>query len=75
MYLTHTHALLHVDSAVTGGLHDLPIVRAGKTGTTDAAGQCLLSIVNIHQRQYVVVLLHSLDRYADMHTILDTIAD
>ncbi len=61
--LTHTHALLHADTAV----------KAGKTGTTDAAGECLLSIVNADRRQYAVVLLRSADRYADMRLVLDTL--
>lgn len=59
--LTHTHALLHAE--------DSPIV-AGKTGTTDGAGQCLLSIVHHANRRYLVVLLSSEDRYADMRRIL-----
>lgn len=58
--LIHTHRMLHEDSFVI----------AGKTGTTDAAGECLLSIVDEHDRRYVVVLLHSRDRYADMRAIL-----
>jgi serine-type D-Ala-D-Ala carboxypeptidase (penicillin-binding protein 5/6) len=59
--LTHTHALLHAEGS--------PIV-AGKTGTTDGAGQCLLSIVHHANRRYLVVLLSSEDRYADMRRIL-----
>lgn len=59
MLLSHTHQLLHEDSFVI----------AGKTGTTDAAGQCLLSIVEVHGRRYVIVLLHSEDRYRDMRAI------
>ncbi len=49
MTLSHTHTLLH-------GNHSSVI--AGKTGTTDGAGQCLLSIVEEKNRKYVVVLLH-----------------
>jgi D-alanyl-D-alanine carboxypeptidase len=58
--LSHTNELLHEDSFVI----------AGKTGTTDDAGQCLLSIVSEKGHDYVVVLLHSRDRYRDMHVIL-----
>lgn len=58
--LSHTHMLLHSDSAVT----------AGKTGTTNAAGQCLISLVEDHNKSYIVVLLNSLHRYNDMQTIL-----
>jgi D-alanyl-D-alanine carboxypeptidase (penicillin-binding protein 5/6) len=58
--LTHTHTLLHEDSAVI----------AGKTGTTQAARQCLLSIVKEGDREYVVVLLGSRERYGDMRGFL-----
>lgn len=74
IYLTHTHALLHASVTATNeDQSDLAIVRAGKTGTTDGAGQCLLSIVNLEGKQYIVVLLRSLDRYADMRLVLDTL--
>ena len=63
--LSHTHALLHEDT----------LVIAGKTGTTEAAGQCLLSLVEVKQRRLIVILLHSADRYADMRSILRTFAD
>jgi serine-type D-Ala-D-Ala carboxypeptidase (penicillin-binding protein 5/6) len=59
--VTHTHALLHSDTTS---------VIAGKTGTTDGAGQCLLSVVAHEGRRYLVVLLYSDDRYADMRRIL-----
>lgn len=61
--LSHTHQLLHEDSSVI----------AGKTGTTDAAKECLLSIVEKAGRFYVVVLLKSRDRYGDTRLILDAI--
>ncbi|OGJ54558.1 hypothetical protein A3D11_01825 [Candidatus Peribacteria bacterium RIFCSPHIGHO2_02_FULL_49_16] len=65
IYITHTHALLHADTSVL----------AGKTGTTKAAGQCLLSLVEGEQgERYLVILLHSNDRYADMRTILRILA-
>ena len=63
LYLTHTHALLHADTGVV----------AGKTGTTDGAGQCLLSIVKVGDRRYLVVLLRSPDRYRDMRSVLDVL--
>jgi len=59
--LAHTHALLRAGA---------PGVMAGKTGTTGAAGQCLVSVVEKDNRQYVVVLLHSQQRYVDMQTLL-----
>jgi len=60
--LIHTHQLVR-DA-------DPSSVLAGKTGTTDAAGQCLLSIVEAGGRRYITVLLHSKDRYADMRAVL-----
>jgi D-alanyl-D-alanine carboxypeptidase (penicillin-binding protein 5/6) len=62
--VTHTHALLHVEDSG---------VIAGKTGTTDGAGQCLLSVVAHGNRKYLVVLLSSEDRYADMRRILEVL--
>ena len=58
--LQHTHALLRTGSDVL----------AGKTGTTAAAGQCLLSLVREGGREYLVVLLGSRERYADMRAVL-----
>lgn len=72
--LYHSHQLLDVPltASVTGSGSQTgnAIIRAGKTGTTDDAGQCLLSIVEARGRRYVAVLLHSKDRYADMRAIL-----
>lgn len=62
--LNHTHALLHKGE---------PDIVAGKTGTTDGAGQCLLSLVEERGRRYLVVLLGSDDRYRDMRTILEAL--
>ncbi len=62
--LSHTHALVHGSKAVIGG----------KTGTTDAAGQCLVSVVEHEEREYVVVLLNSLHRYSDLKNILTSLA-
>ncbi len=61
--LYHTHALMHEAGPVT----------AGKTGTTNEAGQCLMSVVDEGGKTYVVVLLNSNQRYKDMQTILDVI--
>lgn len=78
--LYHTHQLIGeenplaeddgVDTVVQAGPSDRVFVRAGKTGTTDAAGQCLLSIVEANGRRYIAILLHSRDRYADMQQVL-----
>lgn len=63
--VTHTHALLHAESGVI----------AGKTGTTPGARQCLLSVVTGNDgREYIVVLLRSLDRYADIRVIVRALA-
>ncbi|MFH1443764.1 MAG: serine hydrolase [Candidatus Peregrinibacteria bacterium] len=59
--LTHTHALLRARN---------PLVEEGKTGTTNAAGQCLVSVVGKNGHEYVVVLLRSQKRYDDMQAIL-----
>lgn len=64
--LIHTHQLM---------LEDEREIIAGKTGTTDAAGQCLLSIVEAHGRRYITVLLHSQDRYADMRQVIASLTD
>lgn len=59
--MTNTNALLHAESGVI----------AGKTGTTPAARQCLVSVVaGSDDREYIVVLLHSLNRYADMRALV-----
>ncbi len=58
--LQHTHTMLKRDPAVV----------AGKTGTTDAARECLVSLLDLDGHQYVVVLLHSDERYADLRMIL-----
>ena len=61
--LYHTHALLHEVSPVL----------AGKTGTTTDAGQCLMSVVEGVDQQYIVVLFHSNQRYKDMRTVLSSL--
>jgi len=59
--LFHTHELMHEQTAVV----------AGKTGTTDGAKECLISVVEQGDREVLVVLLHSEKRYKDMRIILD----
>lgn len=58
--LTHTHALLGKGTEVI----------AGKTGTTNSARQCLLSLVQEGGKEYLVVLLGSNERYVDMRAVL-----
>jgi len=62
--LTHSHVLLH----------SRPEVLAGKTGTTDGAGECLVTLVTSHGKEYIVVLMNSLQRYTDLETILSALA-
>lgn len=64
LYLTHTHAFIHADTGVI----------AGKTGTTEGANECLMSLVQEGNRTYLVVLLNSLERYKDMRAILDVLS-
>jgi D-alanyl-D-alanine carboxypeptidase len=66
MSLSHTNNLVHGSESS---------VIAGKTGTTDGAGQCLLSIVEDEGRKYVVVLLRSANRYGDMSRILPVLPE
>lgn len=61
--LYHTHALLHETSTVM----------AGKTGTTTEAGQCLVSLIEDADQEYIVVLFNSNQRYEDMRTILSVL--
>lgn len=46
-----------------------PVI-AGKTGTTDEAGQCLLTVVREGKREFVTVLLGSRERWSDMRSLL-----
>lgn len=62
--LSHTHQLLRKDDTN---------ITAGKTGTTDLAKECLISIVEHGNRRTLVVLLHSDDRYQDMQTLLSVL--
>ena len=48
----HTHQLLRQANAIT----------AGKTGTTDEAGQCLMSVFQEGDHSYAAIILHSDDR-------------
>lgn len=61
--LYHTHALMH----------EISPVLAGKTGTTTEAGQCLMSVVDGSDQQYIVVLFNSNQRYKDMRIILSSL--
>lgn len=68
----HSMSLMHTNNLIHGANSS---VIAGKTGTTDGAGQCLLSIVEEKNRKYVVVLLRSANRYGDMSRILPVLPE
>ncbi len=59
--LTNTNELLGVYQGADGV----------KTGTTDAAGECLVASVTRNGHRMLVVILGSGDRYADARTLLD----
>ena len=65
LQLYHTHALMHEKNTVM----------AGKTGTTNDAGQCLVSLVEGKDSEYIVVLLNSNHRYKDMKKILAVLGE
>ena len=67
------HAAASASTLATDAEHrSMSYVSAGKTGTTYAAGECLVSVVEHKKREYIVVLLHSGSRYADLRIILET---
>jgi D-alanyl-D-alanine carboxypeptidase len=69
--LTHTHMLLRTAPPSFGGSDTAPArVIAGKTGTTDYAKQCAVSVISQGKREYLVVLLDSNARYEDLRSIL-----
>lgn len=59
--LQNTNALLGYNNQIIGM----------KTGTTDLAGQVLVSLADVNGHHVVIVVLDSLDRYADTRYILD----
>lgn len=63
MALTHTHTLLQSE----------PSIIAGKTGTTNGAGECLLSLVEKDGHIKIVILQGSENRYRDMKEILQVL--
>lgn len=63
--LRNTNEMLHYNDDVHGV----------KTGTTDAAGECLIVLFSEDHRQYLLVLLGSQDRYADALAILRAVHD
>ena len=63
--LRNTNEMLHYNEDVFGV----------KTGTTDAAGECLIILFTEHSRLYLLVLLGSKDRYTDGLRILQAVHD
>ncbi len=64
-HLQNTNKLLWQDEAIDGV----------KTGTTDAAGSCLIASRSDGQAHFVSVVLHSVDRYGESLRLLDYGAD
>ena len=73
--LVHTHTLLHALHPSTAQSTEGPRILAGKTGTTDGAGQCLVSVVEKDDRNLLIVLLNSHQRYEDMRAIMASLDD
>ncbi len=61
----NTNRLLHAQSRSSPAL-----VSGVKTGTTVAAGECLISLAQLHGREVLIVLLKSSHRYRDAHILL-----
>ncbi len=51
-------------------LYSFPGANGIKTGTTDAAGKCLVASAARNGESLIAVLLHSQDRYGDAHALL-----
>lgn len=61
------HALLNTNEL----LGVLPGADGIKTGTTPAAGECLVASITLDGHQVIVIVLGSQDRYGDVQTLLD----
>ena len=48
-----------------------PLIIAGKTGTTDLAGEVLISVVKYQGRLILIIVIGSTDRYADTQILLN----
>lgn len=68
--LYHTHTLLHSASQLTDATLQ---VQGGKTGTTNNAKQCLVTVVGSKDNEYIVVLLHSENRYGDLTKLISSL--
>jgi D-alanyl-D-alanine carboxypeptidase (penicillin-binding protein 5/6) len=51
-----------------------PFVKGVKTGTTEEAGECLISLVEWNGREVIVVLLRSSNRYRDSQLVLQELS-
>ena len=49
----------------------IPGVYGVKTGTTNNAGQCLITALNYNDRNFLIVILGSSDRYADTRKLIN----
>lgn len=66
--LQHTHEFMHKlpSLLVSTRWH----VSGGKTGTTSAAKECVVSLIEGNNTKYIVVILHSDQRYRDLANVL-----
>lgn len=63
-------SLAHPLQNINQLLGELPEVYGVKTGTTDLAGQCLVTALKYKERDFIVVVLGSSDRYADTRKLI-----
>lgn len=45
-----------------------------KTGTTDLSGECLISLATVRDREYIIIVVRSADRYQDTLDIFDSLS-
>lgn len=64
-----THSLYNTNKL----LHDIPEVTGVKTGTTDGAGQVLITLIERDNSRVLIVIMGSNNRYLDTTQIIDWI--
>ncbi|MDH5533722.1 MAG: D-alanyl-D-alanine carboxypeptidase [Candidatus Pacebacteria bacterium] len=65
----YTHPLYNTNKL----LHEIPDVTGVKTGTTDGAGQVLITLVEREESRVLIVVMGSTNRYLDTTQIIDWI--
>ncbi len=66
-----THTYFHSLTNVNQLLGKIPGVGGIKTGWTEAAGENLVTLVERNGHKIIIVVLHSLDRFADTTKLID----